>query len=128
MSLSINKRNEMLVTNIIILVIIELFLGFVFFEWNQSLNIKMNCYISGGIISIVSIILLALGIGNKNKFILAYGIELLILAVITFLAYYILTSIIPIFVIGSVSLYVILPFVLFALYYILKCVWLYLKA
>ncbi|MDD4067101.1 MAG: hypothetical protein PHH22_03925 [Clostridia bacterium] len=128
MGLSISKRNEMIVTNIVILVIIELFLGFVFFEWNQSLNIKMNCYISGGIISIVSIILLALGIGNKNKFILAYGIELLILAVITFLAYYILTSIIPIFVIGSVSLYVILPFVLFGLYYILKCIWLYLKA
>lgn len=128
MGLSVSKRNEMIVTNLVILVIIELFLGFVFFEWNQSLNIKMNCYISGGIISIVSIILLALGIGNKNKFILAYGIELLILAVITFLAYYILTSIIPIFVIGSVSLYVILPFGLFGLYYILKCVWLYLKA
>ena len=128
MGLSVSKRNEMIVTNIVILVIIELFLGFVFFEWNQSLNIKMNCYISGGIISIVSIILLALGIGNKNKFILAYGIELLILAVITFLAYYILTLIIPIFVIGSVSLYVILPFVLFGLYYILKCIWLYLKA
>ena len=63
-----------------------------------------------------------IGIGNKNKRQVTYGAETLVLAVFTLLAYYILTAIEAPFMIGSISIYTVIPFVLFFVYYIAKIV------
>ena len=120
--MSSNLKRDLIIINLVLLGIFEFFLGLVYFEWYQSINIKMNCIISAGIITIVAIILFALGIGNKNKRQITYGAETLVLAVFTLLAYYILTVIEAPLMIGSISIYTVIPFVLFFVYYIAKIV------
>ena len=120
--MSSNLKRDLIIINLVLLGIFEFFLGLVYFEWYQSINIKMNCIVSSGIITIIAIILFALGIGNKNKRQIVYGGETLVLAAFTLLAYYILTTIQSPFMIGNISIYTVIPFVLFFVYYIVKIV------
>lgn len=116
------KVKDLIIINIVLLCIFEFFLGLVYFEWSQSINIKMNCLISAGVITVVAIILLALGIGNKSKDYISYGLETLVLAGFTMFAYYSLTVIQAPLMIGRLSIYTVIPFVLFFVYYIIKMI------
>lgn len=121
------KVRDAIIVNLVLLCVFEFFLGLVFFQWNQSINIKMNCLIGGGIITLISVILLALGIGNKSKAYISYGIETLVLAGFTIFAYYALTTLQAPFDIFNISIYTIIPFVVFFVYYIAKMMHIYKK-
>ncbi len=116
------KFKDLVIINLVMLFIFEFFLGLVYFEWSQSINIKMNCLIATGIITVIAIVLLALGFGNKSKEFISYGIESIVLAGFTMFAYYSLTSIQAPIMIGSLSIYTVIPFALFFIYYIIKLI------
>ena len=61
------RFREEVIINIILFLVYEFMLYILFFELSPDLRFKLKSYILGGIVAIIGIVLLALGIGNKNN-------------------------------------------------------------
>ncbi|MBE5822185.1 MAG: hypothetical protein E7311_06360 [Clostridiales bacterium] len=116
------KKRDRILGNSILFLSFELLLYIVYFETSLSINFKMISFILAGIIAIISIILFALGIGNKNKRNIVYGIEFLILAIFVAMAFPILAIMPAIYRIGRFPILEFVPFIAFLVYYPVKII------
>jgi hypothetical protein len=116
------KRRDRILGNGILFLSFEFLLYLVYFELSLYINFKMISFILAGIIAIISIVLFALGIGNKNKKNIVYGIEFLVLAVFVAMAFPILAKLPAIYRIGKFPILEFVPFVVFLGYYPTKIV------
>lgn len=116
------KKRDRVLGNCILFLAFEFLLYIVYFETSLSINFKMTSFILAGIIAIISIVLFALGIGNKNKKNIVYGIEFLVLAVFVAMAFPILAKLPAIYRIGKFPILEFVPFVVFLGYYPTKIV------
>ncbi len=117
------KLRENIITNIVLFICFEFFLYLIYFDWaRNSINIRLDCIVSAGVITMIAAVLFILGFGNKNKRFMIYGIEFFALAVFTFLGYFILTTI-PAFIrFKGISIYSFIPFIAFLIYYVIKVI------
>lgn len=117
------RFREEIITNIILFLVYEFMLYILFFELPLDfLRFKLKSYILGGIVAIIGIVLLALGIGNKNNKMKAYSIEAIVFSVVSFLAYYILTKAPQTLMIKSKTIYLFIPFVMYLVYFVVKSI------
>lgn len=115
------RFREEIITNIILFVVYEFMLYIVFFELPLDyLSFKLKSFIIGGIAAIIGIVLLALGIGNKNNKLKVHSFEAIFFAISSFLANYILAKAPQTIMIKSKTIYLFIPFVVFFIYYIVK--------
>lgn len=116
------KRRDRILGNGVLFLSFEFLLYLVYFEASLSINFKMISFILAGIIAIISIVLFALGIGNKNKKNIVYGIEFIVLAIFVAMAYPILATMPSIIKIGKFPILEFVPFVVFLVYYPVKII------
>ena len=116
------KIKDRICGNCILLASFEFLLYILYFEVSLSVRFKMTTFTLAGIIAIISIILFALGIGNKNKRNIVYGIEFLVLAIFTVLAYPILAIWPAIVRIGRFPILEFIPFATVLIYYVIKII------
>ena len=114
------KLRDKIFTNLMLLFCIEIFLGIEFFEWRTSLNERVLCFGAAGVFMVTAIILLALGLGNKNKSLTKYGFEILVLSICAFLGHFAMAVWVAPIKIGWLSIYTLIPFIGFFVYYIIK--------
>lgn len=115
------KFREEIILNIILFLVYEFMLYILFFELPLDfLRFKLKSFILGGIVAIIGIVLLALGIGNKNNKLKVYSLEAIVFAIISFLAYYILAKAPQTIMIKSKTIYLFIPFVIYLLYFVVK--------